>query len=610
MRFAITRIMSKHVLPLALVLACGPAVVVPEVPEVIETAMQADPLRRVHSRGGQSWTVLVYMAADNNLEEFALLDLEEMMHVGSSDRLHVIAQIDRAEGFTDAGVGGLADFTSTKRVSVEQGNLRELADLGETDTSDKRVLTDFVVWGVQTYPADRYALVLWNHGSGWVGFGFDDSSGAMMPLIDLDSSLGAARRVLGMGPLALIGFDACLMANVETATAIMPHGEFMLASEQLEPGPGWDYRALAVLRDDPSADSVVLSRAIMRAFVAEQPAAEVTLSLTDLFFVPDLLAAIDQFGMALARIDQRQMARSISTVHQQTASFVSDGIDLGELATRLTNIDFDLADALRPVLDALRQAIVGRLSGLAESSTTGLTVYFPLGQVERDYIELPYTRAWAGFLDNYSNAAASLTAPEIERGTLVREADGLLGVELKPSSIGDVTTANLYSGLVVNGEKRYYSRSSGTIHQNRVSAPAALTMLFAASGETTVPVAVSDLSRLESGGRAWFTMYYRSQPAEERKYATVSLRLGRPPTIYVSDEQGYGQVIPAPGSTLEPVHFVFGVDSLHPTVEGSGVQLAAESIMFGLQGIPAEGTPTYRMIALSAYDRGDYAETP
>ncbi|HTR57323.1 MAG TPA: clostripain-related cysteine peptidase [Casimicrobiaceae bacterium] len=109
------------------------------------------------------WTIMAYLAGDNNLDGAGVTDLREMKKVGSSAAVNVIAQFDRA------GSRG-----TTKRFYLRRGTdlaKDAIADLGETDTGDPRVLCDFFDWGVQHYPARRYMLVIWNHGAGW-----DDSN--------------------------------------------------------------------------------------------------------------------------------------------------------------------------------------------------------------------------------------------------------------------------------------------------------------------------------------------------------------------------------------------------------------------------------------------------
>ena len=117
----------------------------------------------VKAKGNASWTIMVYLAGDNNLDGAGATDLLEMKKVGSSAAINVVAQFDRA------GSKG-----TTKRLLLRKGTSLAadvVGDLGETNTGDPKVLKDFLTWGIKTYPAQHYLVVLWNHGAGW-----DDSN--------------------------------------------------------------------------------------------------------------------------------------------------------------------------------------------------------------------------------------------------------------------------------------------------------------------------------------------------------------------------------------------------------------------------------------------------
>ena len=106
----------------------------------------------------KSWTVMVYMAGDNSLDPEGVEDLQEMKTVGSTDKLNVIAQFDRAEGHV------------ARRYYLRKGGIvtgDAVASLGTVNTGDPKALKDFIEWGIKDYTADHYLLVLWNHGQGW-----------------------------------------------------------------------------------------------------------------------------------------------------------------------------------------------------------------------------------------------------------------------------------------------------------------------------------------------------------------------------------------------------------------------------------------------------------
>jgi hypothetical protein len=104
------------------------------------------------------WTFLVYMAGDNNLDGPALRDIAEMAKAGSTKDVHILVQLDRLEN----------QKTSRFRISQGGGFKKDCIEtFSETNTGDPQILYSFAKWAVDMYLADRYALILWNHGSGW-----------------------------------------------------------------------------------------------------------------------------------------------------------------------------------------------------------------------------------------------------------------------------------------------------------------------------------------------------------------------------------------------------------------------------------------------------------
>ncbi len=140
------------------------------------------------AKGEAAWTVMVYLAGDNNLDAAGTTDLLEMKKVGSGPAINVVAQFDRA-----------GNKGTTKRYLLRKGTSLAadvVADLGETNTGDPAVLRDFLKWGVKSYPARHYLVVLWNHGAGWddsnlYAAGGDYFSGDAPPVIHKGYTLDA-----------------------------------------------------------------------------------------------------------------------------------------------------------------------------------------------------------------------------------------------------------------------------------------------------------------------------------------------------------------------------------------------------------------------------------
>jgi len=233
----------------------------------------------------KAWTILVWIAGDNNLSDYGAADLAELKQVGSTAKVDLVAQYDR---------GGRI---GTKRYHLRRGTTLdqdELADLGDTNTGDPAVATDFFTWGISTFPSRHVMCVLWNHGSGIdetdiyararqlarragaspdltrkhvrsiagsrlgralftttvdqallnKGIAYDDTSRDFLDNLELAQVLRDVASAAGR-PVDLVGFDACLMNLVEVAYELRSYATVMVGSEEVEPGDGWPYHLVA-----------------------------------------------------------------------------------------------------------------------------------------------------------------------------------------------------------------------------------------------------------------------------------------------------------------------------------------------------------------------------
>ena len=117
------------------------------------------------------WTFMVYLAADNDLEQFGIGDFNEMETVGSTADVQIIVQMDRSPQY-DASNGNWSDtrrFRVVKDVNTATISSPVVQNMGEVNMGAPQSLVEFVKWARQNYPAERYCLVLWDHGGGWKG---------------------------------------------------------------------------------------------------------------------------------------------------------------------------------------------------------------------------------------------------------------------------------------------------------------------------------------------------------------------------------------------------------------------------------------------------------
>ena len=260
------------------------------------------------------WTVMVYLAAGNDLETVGIQDINEMELVGSTDEVNIVVQMDRIpfRTLSNYGMGIYDDFsngnwTTTRRYYVTQDmntniiHSRLLIDLGEQNMGDVETLKDFAQWTIQRYPAERYMLVLWNHGGGFRSpgagvskdicwdYNFGRNSKITMP--QLEEALTFVQSLLGK-KIDIIGMDACYMAMVEVAYQIKDCAQIMVASEASIPGDGWQYDCiLESLVANPDQSSEQFASEIVNCYYQQYAGSEsgVTLSAIDLAGI-DLLA--------------------------------------------------------------------------------------------------------------------------------------------------------------------------------------------------------------------------------------------------------------------------------------------------------------------------------
>lgn len=196
----------------------------------------------------KEWTVLVYLNGDNDLYQFGFLNIAQMEALGSTDQVNVVVQFDHEK----QGVPTQRLYI-TKNARPVQGKVtsQEVGILGETDMGNPKTFAEFLAWGVQNYPAKKYAVIVWNHGNGWQGVSYDDNpvSHLTMPELrmGLESMNGLIAQQRGMrsrGPqIELLNFDACIMSTLEVAYELRDTAKYLVGSQFNEPGEGENYTA-------------------------------------------------------------------------------------------------------------------------------------------------------------------------------------------------------------------------------------------------------------------------------------------------------------------------------------------------------------------------------
>jgi len=359
-----------------------------------------------------AWTVMVFINGDNDLEEYGLQDLEEMEQVGSTAEVNVIVQLDRARGYdrTDG------DWTSTRRYRVARHTPDGIGsavidDIGEADSGDPQTVVDFVAWAAATYPAERYALVIWDHGDGWAvradlpqkGISWDQDSNNELSVAGGDISDVLAGSVAAIGqPLDMFGMDACIMADWEVAYTAMGSARAFVAAQDYEGADGWEYTgALSALTADPGMSGLTFGDHVAATFRAS---GDNTQSVTDLEALPALNDALDRVATAL--MDSDRGADLWESAVSEAYTFDYTNSDLGNILAALSGAgangdgDAEVAAAAAEALTAYDAAIFANYARTREA--TGLSIYVAGRRFDDQYLRGAWADTkWAEMLQTF-----------------------------------------------------------------------------------------------------------------------------------------------------------------------------------------------------------------
>lgn len=364
---------------------------------------------------GAKWTVMIYLDADNNLGSASRMDLEEMQAVGSTDDVKVIVQHDTQ--------GGL-----TYRYRVEKGKLVQLAELGELDMAQASTLKDFVKYAADAYPADRYALILWNHGQGWKSnksILTDVDNGTLTPLSNQYVKEALADSGVSVD---ILGIDACEMSVIEAAYEFRGVAKILVASQELVSGYGWDYEDLLTrLTSQPNVTASKLAKEMVASFenfysesgYKDQEISALALTrsyssdgATD---IATVASAVDSLAASLSSLMADSTTRT-STLELLTSArdTVQEFDEVTQPATYIDLVDFErLVSSGNPAIEqALDKILLAEYHGSEKPNAHGLSIVFfdrssPYDEKTydtnyRDYNPATGTGSRIGFLNRFT----------------------------------------------------------------------------------------------------------------------------------------------------------------------------------------------------------------
>lgn len=339
------------------------------------------------------WTVLVFLNAANDLDVFSDLNVNQMERVANNPEVRFIIQWKRVQSL---GYG--APWTGTRRYHVKYdndpnnnwANVRSelIQDLGgNVDMGAKETLRDFINWGMTYYPAQRYVVVVWNHGSGWRdelpveptrGVSFDDQFGTYIRTYELAQALDS------IFPIDILSWDASLMQMLEVAYEVKDRVRYVVGSEESPPGEGLPYDLVfGPLRNNPNLATETFLQyfglGMLQFYGESRPITQSSLRASRM---QDIANALNELGNALianAGTYNLQIIQARNSSEAYGAPYVYR--DLGHVSLRLKTLipNAGIQNACDGVIAAINSAVVWNHRNSHRPNATGVSIEFGPG---------------------------------------------------------------------------------------------------------------------------------------------------------------------------------------------------------------------------------------
>lgn len=377
----------------------------------------------VNAAAPKEWTFMVFLNADNNLDSFGVGDMQEMAAAGgSNEHLNILCLIDREHG------------PATLNYITKDGP-QVVKELGEIDMGDYREYVKFVVETTREYPAKHYCSVIWNHGSGWKdangeiikGISYDDQSGNHITTNQMTIAMKEIEDSIGK-KVDVFCFDACLMQMIEVAYAMKDGCEYLVASEETEPGQGYPYKEI-LENFGKGLNPEQVASLVVKEFAASYDGgsagnSSTTQSALKCSEIDGLRDAIN--GYCKAAIAGNFGAEFKAALNSAQKFYYRTNIDFGHFValTKISIKDPAFQTAANKLEAAYKKVVVANgLSGYNTKNATGMAIYFPASSYSfsAEYSDLAFAKdtMWEAMVkDYYKKVTAKELVAEVSSGNL------------------------------------------------------------------------------------------------------------------------------------------------------------------------------------------------
>lgn len=346
------------------------------------------PMLLVHSSRAQAapkeWSLLVFLNGHNNLDSFGTYNINQMEKYGSTDKINLVVQ------------WASASHETTRRLLVQKDadpatvTSPVVEDLPRVDMGDPKSLVEFVKWGAEKYPAQNYFVVVWNHGSGWHrdargnvvrDISHDEFSGHLITTEQLGVAINEASQAI-KHRINIYGSDACLMQMMEVNGQMTNSVDFVVASQEVEPGDGWPYdlflRNWIALKE---ATPQNVGKALVDAYheyYTEKGDSNVTLSIVDLEYQADITKAMGLLAQSLTSLSATELAPLATNLYEIQNFYYSDYSDVSHMVEIFAKYGpAKIKPQLLAVDEAFKRYVVhSRVTGTT-SKARGVSIWLP-----------------------------------------------------------------------------------------------------------------------------------------------------------------------------------------------------------------------------------------